>query len=177
MSGFHNNRFKMDGDIFEYYVLNRIKMKYPNAFNVNIDGIKNEDWDLFIPEKGYGVEVKGDLESLKTNNVVVEVANKNGELSALSKTKAKYWVFVTGERYIWITPLSIYRFIEQYPEYHSGKMKIKGNGDNYYKYVYLLNHDKFVEYVYQLNDNDGYVSMIDVDDPLHIKNFKIIRNE
>lgn len=172
MSGFHDNVFKKDGDKIEGYVLNWIKTKYPKAYNNNIDGIKLEDWDIFIPEKGYGIEIKGDFESLKTGNIVVEVANKDGELSALSKTKARYWIFVTGIRYIIITPLSIYRFIEQHPEYHSGKMTIKGNGDDYRKSVYLINHDDFVRYVYDLDDVDGYVKMIDEKNPLHVTNFK-----
>ena len=171
MENFNNNTFKKDGDVLEYFVLKKLKVDYPNARNDNVDGVALEDWDLYIPEKDCGIEIKGDFRSLETGNIVIETANKGGRLSALSVTKAKYWVIITGKRYIWITPLAIYRFIDQHKKDWFWRDDLKGEGDNYTKTAYMFKHDKFVLYVRGLDKEDGWVEMIKENDPLHINNF------
>ena len=101
---------KKAGDIGELEILKIIQRKYPLAY-IDNTGKANSKWDIFIPELNIGVEVKMDYKSKHTGNIVIEV-QMNGKLSALSGTEAKYWVFITGYRYIWITPLEIYRFLE-----------------------------------------------------------------
>ena len=88
------------GKQIEESVLSMIKQKYPTAYI--IDGYYKY-YDIFIPEKNLGVEVKRDEKSKYTGNFVVEV-EFNGYPSALSTTRADYWVFYDGESYIWIEP-------------------------------------------------------------------------
>jgi len=159
---------KKIGDIGEKEILKKILLKYPKAFIDNI-GKANSDWDIFIPEINEGIEVKNDYESNYTGNLVIEV-EMNGKLSALSITKAKYWVFITGYRYIWITPLEIYRFLEQHFEY--GRVSFIGNGDDKEKKAYLVNHDVFVKHIHNnLTKEQGWIEMINENEVMHYNNF------
>jgi hypothetical protein len=158
---------KKVGDIIEEEVLKRILKKYPQAF-IDDKGKKFSDWDIYIPEIKEGIEVKGDYKSKTTHNLVVEV-EMNGKLSALSITKAKYWVFVEGYRLIWVTPLEIYRFLEQHIEY--GRANFKGNGDNKSKKAHLISHNKFIDYVNNLDKKSGWIEMLKEDDILYYDNF------
>jgi hypothetical protein len=97
-----NTTFKRDlqaGKEIENAVLQVIRRKYPQA--KIIDGYCKE-WDIFIPELQIGVEVKSDQKSQHTGNIVIEV-EFNGSPSALSTTKAKYWVIYDGIDYNWFT--------------------------------------------------------------------------
>lgn len=160
---------KKAGDIGEYEILKRVKKNHPEAY-IDNTGKANSDWDIFIPDSNYGIEVKCDYKSNYTGNLLIEV-EMNGKLSALSVTKSKYWVFITGYRYIWIKPLEIYRFLEQHPYY--GRIPITGNGDEKEKIAYLINHDKFIKYIYnKLSKDDGWVEMIKKNDVMYNDNFK-----
>jgi hypothetical protein len=112
--------------------------------------------------------VKGDYVSAGTGNLIVEVKGWDGD-SGLTTTDADYWVFVTGFRKIWITPLEIYRFIERFPNSHKGIEKMIGKGDSYTKDVYKIKNNDFAQYVDNLKDKkSGYVEMIlDKNDPLY----------
>ena len=159
---------KKAGDIGEEEILKIIQLKYPKAY-IDNTGKANSDWDIYVPEIKEGIEVKNDYESNYTGNLVVEV-EMNGKLSALSVTKAKYWVFITGYRYIWITPLEIYRFLEQHFEY--GRVQFTGNGDNKKKLAYLIRHDIFVKYIYdKLTKEQGWVEMIKNNEVMYFDNF------
>ena len=159
---------KKIGDVGELEIHKRLIKKYPKAYIDNI-GKANSDWDIFIPEINAGIEVKMDYKSLYSGNLLIEVYfNKP---SALSVTKAKYWVFITGERYIWITPLEIYRFIELY-QYH--RKQLTGEGDEEAKIAYLIKHDDFVLYVHRLSKENGWVEMIKEDDVMYVDKFKNI---
>ena len=86
------NTFKEDllvGQEVEALVLERIKKKYPKAYS--IEGYCKE-YDIWIPELNYGIEVKQDAKSNYTGNIVIEIEMFN-KPSALITTKAKYWVF------------------------------------------------------------------------------------
>ena len=88
------------GEKTEEIVLKILNKKYPKAYKV--EGYF-KDWDLFIPELNQGVEVKQDMKSNFTGNLVIEV-EMNGKKSALSTTKASWWVFYDGSEFIWTTP-------------------------------------------------------------------------
>ena len=92
--------FKRDlkrGKHHENVVLNYIKAKYKNSYIK--DGYCKE-YDIFVPEMNFGVEVKSDEKSKYTNNIVIEI-EFNNKPSALMTTKAKYWVIYDGYSYNW----------------------------------------------------------------------------
>jgi hypothetical protein len=159
---------KKAGNIGEEEILKILQHKYPKSYIDDI-GKANSDWDIFIPEINAGVEVKNDYKSKHTGNLVIEV-EMNGKLSALSVTKAKYWVFITGYRYIWITPLEIYRFLEQHFEY--GRAHFTGDGDDTPKKEHLVGHDVLVKYIHhKVDKKDGWVTMIKEDEVMYYDNF------
>ena len=57
------------GEEGELLVLKKLRYKYPKAYKVK--GYF-KDWDIFIPEKEIGVEVKMDRMSKATGNVAIE---------------------------------------------------------------------------------------------------------
>ena len=121
----------------EEMVLNRIQHKYPSAY---IEDGYFKDYDIYIPEISTSVEVKKDFKSKYTGNVVVEVS-MNGELSALSITRANWWVFHLDEQeFIWITPQQIKDMIhrEQFDP-----VQFTGNGDYASKVAYLIKKEYF----------------------------------
>ena len=70
------------GKYHENIILDKIKSKYSKAYI--IDGYC-KDYDIYIPELNYGIEVKSDEKSKYTNNIVIEI-EFNGKKSALSTT-------------------------------------------------------------------------------------------
>lgn len=162
------NESKKSGDIIEEEVLKIIHQKYPKAETTKHLG-KFSDYDIWIPEINDGIEVKGDYMSAKTGNLVIEV-EMGGKLSALSVTKAKYWVFVEGYRYIWISPLDIYRFLEQHPY---NRVPFIGKGDTTEKFAYLVSHRRFCDYVLQV----GRIEFIDKNSPLYFDSFSNMDDE
>ena len=118
------------GKQIEESVLSMIKQKYPTAYI--IDGYYKY-YDIFIPEKNLGVEVKRDEKSKYTGNFVVEV-EFNGYPSALSTTRADYWVFDDGESYIWIEPYKLRDIV-----HHFGQIReFVGKGDTKPKKAHLI---------------------------------------
>ena len=103
--------FKSDlafGEEGELLVLKKLRYKYPKAYKVR--GYCKE-WDIFIPEKDIGVEVKSDRAAHKTGNVVIE--NKYGDKpSGIETTKAAWWVYITKCNLYWIKPEDIKKCIE-----------------------------------------------------------------
>jgi len=130
--------FELDlfiGESSEGRVLDYIKKKYPKAYK--IEGYF-KDYDIYVPEAKKSVEVKQDFKSEWTGNLVVET-EFNGKPSALSTTKADYWVFVTRPHWFWITPKQICDCIRQY---HYTPATFIGKGDTKPKKAYLvkINH-------------------------------------
>ena len=160
------NESKKVGDIIENEILKKIQKKYKNAF-IDDRGKKFSDWDIFIPEINQGIEVKGDYKSKLTGNLVIEVEMYD-KPSALSITKATYWVIVDGFRIIWIKPIEIYRFIEK-KQYR--RSSFVGDGDIVTKYAYLISHNDFVLYVYGLDKPNGWITMLENDDILYYDNY------
>ena len=121
-----------DGKKVEKIVCNMIKKKYTEAYM--IEGYC-KDYDIFVPEKDFGVEVKKDVKSQETGNYVIEV-EFDDKPSALMTTKAEYWVIYDGECYIWIKPSRLKALISIYGE---GRLaRFIGEGDSKYKKAYLM---------------------------------------
>ncbi len=153
---------KKAGDIIENEIVKLIHSKYPLAKTTKDLG-KFSDYDIWIPEINDGIEVKGDYMSAETGNIVLEV-EMSGKLSALSLTKAKFWVIVEGYRLIWLTPLDIYRFIEQN---NYNRFPFIGNGDTEEKLAYLVSHERLVTYARKVGD----VIMIKENSPIYFDNY------
>ena len=128
MSSFHESL--KDGKQTEVAVLSIIKNKYPASYI--IEGYF-KDYDIYVPEKNMGIEVKRDEKSKYTGNLVIEV-EFNGKPSALSTTKADYWVFYDGDNYIWITPA----ILKDLTEIYGNVVEFIGNGDTKPKKAYLM---------------------------------------
>ena len=96
------------GEEGEYLVLKKLHFKYPKAYKV--EGYCKE-WDIFVPEKGIGVEVKSDRAAHKTGNVVIE--NSYGGIpSGIETTRATWWVYITKCNLYWIKPEDIKQCIK-----------------------------------------------------------------
>ena len=119
------------GSKAEYYILNQVKERYPNARK--IEGYFKE-YDIIVPEVNKTIEVKFDEMSLTTGNLVVEI-EFDGKPSALSTTKTDYWVFVSSKFDIWIRPETIRYCIEKY---NIPLRSFIGDGDDKEKKAYLV---------------------------------------
>ena len=117
------------GKQVEQMVLDLIKPKYPKSY---IQEGYFKEWDIFVPEKNCGIEVKCDEMSNNTGNFLIEV-EFDGKKSALSTTKAEYWVFFDGSQFVWIEPEKLRELILNYP-----LREFIGNGDTKYKKAYLV---------------------------------------
>lgn len=126
------------GKEIERLVLSTIKKKYPTAYI--IEGYYKY-YDIFIPEKNIGVEVKRDEKSKYTGNIVVEI-EFDGKPSALSTTRADYWVFYDGECYIWIEPDKLRSICPIFEEIRT----FVGKGDTKEKKAYLMPKNIIKEY-------------------------------
>jgi hypothetical protein len=134
--------FKRDlkrGKYHEQVILNNIKSKYKNAY------IKDgyfKDYDIFVPEMNFGVEVKSDEKSKFTNNIVIEI-EFNNKPSALSTTKAKYWVIYDGYDYNWFLTENIKKCILENNLRYS---EFIGKGDVKSKKAYLIKKQILYKY-------------------------------
>ena len=130
--------FKLDlfmGESSEQDVLSYIQQKYPKSYK--IEGYFKY-YDIYVPEADKSVEVKQDFKSEFTGNLVVEI-EFNGKPSALSTTKADYWVFVTRPNWFWITPKQICQCIRKY-NYTPAKFIGKGDTKSKRAYLIKINH-------------------------------------
>ena len=134
--------FKRDlkrGKHHENVVLNFIKAKYKNAYIK--DGYCKE-YDIFIPEVNFGVEVKSDEKSKYTNNIVIEI-EFNNKPSALMTTKAKYWVIYDGYSYNWFLTDKIKDCIK---DNNLTYAEFTGKGDTKSKKAYLIKKELLYKY-------------------------------
>lgn len=115
--------------------LSIIQQKYPDAYRVK--GYCKE-WDIFIPSKNIGIEIKSDKASQKYGNIVVEI-NFNNKPSALSTTKSKYWIFDTGLKSITVEVNDLKNLVKQFKTRH-----FTARGDTKQKEAYLIKQ-KFIE--------------------------------
>ena len=134
--------FKRDlkrGKHHENIVLNYIKAKYKNAYIK--DGYCKE-YDIFVPEMNFGVEVKSDEKSKYTNNIVIEI-EFNNKPSALMTTKAKYWVIYDGYSYNWFLTDKIKDCIK---DNNLKYVEFIGKGDTKSKKAYLIKKEVLYKY-------------------------------
>ena len=127
------------GKKYEQVVLDSVKEKYPQAY---IEDGYCKDWDIYIPELKLGVEVKSDKKSMHTGNIVIEI-EFNNKPSALSTTKAKYWVIYDGYDYNSFLVNDIKRCIEE------NKLRyatFTGKGDVHSKKAYLIKKELLYKY-------------------------------
>jgi hypothetical protein len=132
------------GRAAEERILAEIRRRYPCA--TRIVG-RWSGYDIIIPETGCKVEVKKDLRSLDTGNILVEF-EFNGHPSGILTTQADWWV-ITDDRSDWmITPQELRYFIFlnrlQYRE-------IIGSGDYSKKKAFFIRRDDFIKYAKSLN--------------------------
>jgi len=127
------------GKHHENIILDKIKSKYSQAYI--IEGYC-KDYDIFIPELNYGIEVKSDEKSKYTNNIVIEI-EFNGKKSALSTTKAKYWVIYDGYYYNWFDTNNIKKCIK---ENNLSYTEFIGKGDTKSKKAYLIKKEILYKY-------------------------------
>ena len=126
--------FKRDLKIGKYHeqvILNYIKTKYKNSY---IQDGYFKDYDIFVPEMNFGIEVKSDEKSKYTNNIVIEI-EFNNKPSALTTTKAKYWVIYDGYKYNWFLTENIKKCIL---ENNLKYVEFIGKGDTKSKKAYLI---------------------------------------
>tara|TARA_Y100001938_G_scaffold130602_1_gene186734 strand:+ start:64 stop:531 length:468 start_codon:yes stop_codon:yes gene_type:complete len=133
------------GESLEMYLLNKIHIGNTPIFGEPCpDAYKMQGYfkyyDIWIPEFGVAVEVKGDKKSLETGNFLIEV-EMGGKPSALSTTKAQYWVFYDGEYEIWTTPDRIRQAVKGLP-----LRDILGRGDSTWKKGYLPTKNQIKKY-------------------------------
>ena len=127
------------GEAIEQELLNKIQLKYPNAYKV--EGYF-KDYDLYVPEINKSIEVKSDEKSKYTGNIVVEI-EFNNKPSALSTTKADYWVWWDGYSYTWFFTDDIKRCIE---ETNQRLHTFIGRGDTKEKRAYLIKKKTLFKY-------------------------------
>ncbi|MGI9555188.1 MAG: hypothetical protein ACR2M6_04350 [Vampirovibrionia bacterium] len=133
------NRDLKRGKYHENIILEVIQKKYPRAFIK--DGYCKE-YDIFIPELEIGVEVKSDEKSKFTGNIVIEI-EFNNRPSALSTSKAKYWVIFDGYAYHWFLKDRIKDCIK---ENHLNWVEFIGKGDTKSKKAYLIKKEILYKY-------------------------------
>ena len=143
-----NNTFQEDlkrGIDIELQVLNIIQKKYPSASLIN----KFKGYDIWIPEISKSIEVKSDLKSNYTNNIVVEI-EMFGKPSGLMITTADYWVFYDGKKYVLIEPMEIIKciFLNKL-----NYVEFIGNGDTASKKAFLVKKDILFNYGKIINND------------------------
>ena len=124
----------------EEEILEKIRDKYPTA--VLVPG-KFKPYDIFVPEKDLKVEVKVDLKSQETGNILIELRMFN-KPSGLLTTEADFWIIYTGTEYLWTEPRMILEgiMINNIPS-----QKILGKGDEVTKDACLIPIDIFKKYL------------------------------
>ncbi len=117
------------GKQIEVKQLAEIQKSYPDAYM--IDGYCKE-WDIWIPSINIGVEVKSDQKSQHTGNIVIEI-NFHDKPSALSTTKAKYWIIYTGDDTMIVPVIDLKELVKQFTT-----VKFTAKGDRWEKEAYLV---------------------------------------
>lgn len=134
--------FKRDLKIGKYHeqvILNYIQTKYKDSY---IQDGYFKDYDIFVPEMNFGIEVKSDEKSKYTNNIVIEI-EFNNKPSALTTTKAKYWVIYDGYKYNWFLTENIKKCIL---ENNLMYVEFIGKGDTKSKKAYLIKKEILYKY-------------------------------
>jgi hypothetical protein len=143
-------KFEQDlknGQQYERKALLHIQQKYPKAYKMQ--GYFKE-YDIYVPEIDKSIEVKSDEKSKYTGNIVVEI-EFNGKPSALSTSKADYWVWYDGDIFTWLTIDLIKKCIE---ETRTPLRTFTGKGDSKPKKAYLVKKHLLYKYAIKQNKID-----------------------
>jgi hypothetical protein len=130
---------KERGDAIENLVLQELRKKYPCTTRING---KFKGYDLWIPERGWGIEVKYDKKSNETGNYLIEY-EMNGQPSALMTTTAKFWALYDDKYIVYISPQQIIRCI--FDNEYTYQVKT-GNGDRASKKCFLIRKNDLINY-------------------------------
>jgi len=151
---FHRDLKK--GKVIEREMLELIKTEHKDAHIV--EGYCKEG-DIFIPSTKEWIEIKSDEMSQKTGNIVVEI-EFDGKPSALSTTKASYWIIHTGLKIIKITPDQL-RIVIAKNDLKT--VRFIATGDTKPKLAYLVKQPLIEEQAIEVIDLPAVRIMIDVD--------------
>ncbi|MAK37896.1 MAG: hypothetical protein CMC15_17185 [Flavobacteriaceae bacterium] len=91
----------------EELILAKVRKKYPKSFM--IEG-EHKAYDIFVPEKSMGIEIKSDRQSDQTGNIFIEV-ECNNKKSGILATTAEWYVYKTCTRIFWCRVEDIRNFI------------------------------------------------------------------
>ena len=127
------------GQDIEDKVLSIIKGKYPQAHKIK--GYF-KDYDIYIPEIDKSVEVKSDEQSKHTGNILIEV-EFDGKPSALSTSKADFWVWWDGYGFHWFSIEHIWQCIN---DLGAKTRTFIGKGDTKEKKAYLIRKHRLYKY-------------------------------
>lgn len=131
----------------EKRILAKIQQKYPQSHR--IEGYF-KDWDIYIPELDIGIEVKSDKKSQDTGNLVIEIEFDN-KPSALSTTKAEYWVIYDGINDVWIKPAKIKQCTL---DNNLQPVRFVGKGDTKQKKAFLIKKTMLYPYADLIKKGD-----------------------
>jgi len=126
------------GFTIEKLVLEELKKRFPCATVVD----KFKGYDIWIPERSFGVEVKYDQKSNETGNYLIEY-EMNDKPSALMATTAKFWAIYDGSTLMYIKPMEIIRCIFDHKYTHR---ILTGDGDSKAKKCFLIKKHHLIEY-------------------------------
>lgn len=118
-----------DGKEVEEKYLRIIKSMFSDAYIV--DGYCKE-LDIYVPSEKIGFEIKSDKKSVETGNIVVEI-EFNGKPSALSTSKALWWIFDTGKESFKVRLSRLKTLVNDYKP-----VEFTGRGDSKMKKAYLI---------------------------------------
>jgi hypothetical protein len=126
------------GQDVEKFILKILQRHYPSASLVNA----YKGYDIWIPERNEGIEVKYDPMSNKTGNIVVEY-EMSGKDSALLTTEASVWIFYDDHVIISIKPQQIVKCIFDLKLTYR---EFVGNGDRNSKKAFLVPKEELFKY-------------------------------
>jgi len=114
---------------YEKKHLQLLRKKHPDI--KKIEGYCKE-YDLFCPSTNIGFEVKYDLKSLQTGNIIIEIEMPIGTPSGLSTTKAFLWIFDTSKQSFYVKVDDLKKLVKPMTP-----RIISGPGDIHKKLAYL----------------------------------------
>jgi hypothetical protein len=136
MSSFQSDLSR--GQDVERLILKILQRHYPSASLVNA----YKGYDIWIPERKEGIEVKYDPMSNKTGNIVVEY-EMSGKDSALLTTEAAVWIFYDDRVIMSIKPQQIVKCIFDLKLTYR---EFVGNGDRNSKKAFLVPKEELFKY-------------------------------
>ena len=136
------------GERLEHLFMN--KLNKSNFFNLTKVEGHFKEFDLIDTKLGITFEIKRDLKSQETENIIIEIEMPKNNPSGLKTTQAKFWIIETGTRLYWIEPNKIWHCIT---DNELTSRVLKGNGDYDEKVAYLIPVRLFEHYVSRVEES------------------------